>query len=566
MKSIKKRLGDILIEKKLISQDKLSEALKQQKLRKQRLGKVLVELNFVTENEILKVLSEQLGIPIMDITSTIIEDDVAKLIDPDFAREKLIVPLMLDGSKLIVGMADPLDVFSIEKLENTLDMPIDVVICPELQITNAIATLYGAINQTVSALVSEAELQSEQEQLDRIDAEVIELIGRGEENDPVVKLVSEVIKDAAARRASDIHVEPAEKGLIIRFRIDGVLVHALDIDSKLQNRFIARIKVIAGMDISEKRLPQDGRMQIKFDKTVIDIRVSSLPIVWGEKIVMRLLDRSSVQIGIDTIGFSPENLEHFKKALKSPNGIILVTGPTGSGKTSTLYAGLNLIKSPEINIITVENPVEYRLALINQVQVRPEIDYTFAAALKAILRQDPDVIMVGEIRDVETAQIAIESALTGHLVLSTLHTNDSASTITRFLEMGVQPFLLTSTIIAIVAQRLVRKICPHCKTEHAPDEDVLRALKIPQNKYKFYIGAGCPACFNTGYKGRTAIQEVLTMTDEIRHKIFEGRSTEEIRLAAKNTAMKPMRYDGLTKALMGMTTLAEVLRMTKSDE
>ncbi len=566
MKNIKKRLGDMLVEKNIITEEKLAEALKQQKLRKQRLGKVLVDLNFVTEKAILKVISEQLGIPIMDISTSVIEEDVANLIDPDFARDKLIVPLMLDGNKLIVGMADPLDVFSIEKLENSLSMPIDVVICPEMQITNAITSLYGAINPMVSALVSEAELQSEQEQLDRMDAEVIELTGRGEENDPVVKLVSEVIKEAAAKRASDIHVEPTEKGLIIRFRIDGVLIHSLDIDAKLQNRFIARIKVIAGMDISEKRLPQDGRMQIKFEKTIIDIRVSSLPIVWGEKIVMRLLDRSSVQIGIDTIGFSPENLEYFKKALKAPNGIILVTGPTGSGKTSTLYAGLNLIKSPEINIVTVENPVEYRLSLINQVQVRSEIDYSFATALRAILRQDPDVIMVGEIRDIETAQIAIESALTGHLVLSTLHTNDSASTITRFLEMGVQPFLLTSTIVAIVAQRLVRKICPHCKTEYVPDDDLLRTLKLPKNKYKFHVGAGCQSCFNTGFRGRTAIQEILVINDEIRHKIFEGRSTEEIRQAAKNSGMKTMRFDGLAKAIMGHTTLSEVLRMTKADE
>ena len=320
------------------------------------------------------------------------------------------------------------------------------------------------------------------------------------------------------------------------------------------------------MDISEKRLPQDGRMQIKFDKSVIDIRVSSLPIVWGEKIVMRLLDRSSVQIGIDTIGFSPDNLEQFTKALKQPNGIILVTGPTGSGKTSTLYAGLNLVKSPEVNIITVENPVEYRLSLINQVQIRPDINYTFATALRSILRQDPDVIMVGEIRDVETAQIAIEAALTGHLVLSTLHTNDAASSITRFIEMGIQPFLLTSTIIAIVAQRLVRKICPHCKAEHTPDEQVLRSLNIPANKFRFYHGAGCQSCFNTGFKGRTAIQEVLMMNDEIRHKIFAGHSTDEIKAVAKEAGMKTLRYDGLMKAVKGVTTLSEVLRVTKSDE
>ncbi|HOT77422.1 MAG TPA: GspE/PulE family protein, partial [Candidatus Wallbacteria bacterium] len=273
-------------------------------------------------------------------------------------------------------------------------------------------------------------------------------------------------------------------------------------------------------------------MQIKFDKTVIDIRVSTLPIVWGEKIVMRLLDRSSVQIGIDSIGFSPANLEHFKKSLKHPNGIILVTGPTGSGKTSTLYAGLNLIKSPEINIVTVENPVEYRLSLINQVQIRSDINYTFATALRSILRQDPDVIMVGEIRDLETANIAIESALTGHLVLSTLHTNDSASTITRFIEMGIQPFLLTSTIIAIVSQRLVRCICPNCREEYQPDEEVLKSIKLAPGKVKFYKGKGCASCVSTGYKGRMAIHEVLMMNDEIRHKIFEGHSTEEIKRAA----------------------------------
>ncbi|HNY11919.1 MAG TPA: ATPase, T2SS/T4P/T4SS family [Candidatus Wallbacteria bacterium] len=566
MKKIKKRLGDILIEKNLITEPQLQDALKQQKLRKQRLGKVLVDLNFVTEKDILNVLSDQFNIPIMDISSVIVDKEVADLIDPDFARDKLVIPLMFDGSHLVIGMADPLDVFSLEKLENSLKMPIDVVICSELQITNIITSVYGAINQTVSALVSEAELQSEQEQMDKVDSEIIELVGRNEENDPVVKLVSEVIKDAAAKRASDVHVEPTEKGLVIRFRIDGVLVHALDVDAKIQNRFIARIKVVAGMDISEKRLPQDGRMQIKFEKTTIDIRVSSLPIVWGEKIVMRLLDRSSVQIGIDTIGFSSENLENFKKALKHPNGIILVTGPTGSGKTSTLYAGLNLIKSPEINIITVENPVEYRLSLINQVQIRADIDYTFATALRSILRQDPDVIMVGEIRDLETANIAIESALTGHLVLSTLHTNDSASTITRFIEMGIQPFLLTSTIIAIVSQRLVRRICPNCREEWMPEEELLRSIKVPPGKFKFYQGKGCQACLNTGYKGRVAIHEILMMNDEIRLKIFDGHSTEEIKRAARSSGMKTMRYDGLAKAVMGITTLSEVMRMTKTDE
>ncbi len=563
---IKKRLGDILIEKKLITEEQLSEALKQQKLRKQRLGKVLVELNYISEQSILNVISEQLNIPIMDISRIIVDKEVADLVDADLAREKLIMPLMLDGGHLVVGMADPLDVFALEKIEHSLKMPIDVVVCSEMQITSVISEVYGAINKTVSALVSEAELQSEREELDRVDSEIIELIGKNEENDPVVKLVSEVIKDAAAKRASDIHVEPTEKGLLIRFRIDGVLVHAFDVDAKIQSRFIARIKVVAGMDISEKRLPQDGRMQIKFDKTVIDIRVSTLPIVWGEKIVMRLLDRSSVQIGIDSIGFNQSNLENFKRSLKHPNGIILVTGPTGSGKTSTLYAGLNLIKSPEINIITVENPVEYRLSLINQVQIRTDINYTFASALRSILRQDPDVIMVGEIRDLETANIAIEAALTGHLVLSTLHTNDSASTITRFIEMGIQPFLLTSTIVAIVSQRLVRRICPNCREEYEPDEELLQSMKITPGKVKFYKGKGCSACVNTGFKGRVAIHEVLMMNDEIRHKIFEGHSTEEIKKAARVSGMKTMRFDGLSKAAQGLTTLSEVIRMTKIDE
>ncbi len=563
---IKKRLGDILIEKKLITEEQLAEALKQQKLRKQRLGKVLVELNYISEQSILNVISEQLNIPIMDISRIIVDKEVADLVDADLAREKLIMPLMLDGGHLVVGMADPLDVFALEKIEHSLKMPIDVVVCSEMQITSVISEVYGAINKTVSALVSEAELQSEREELDRVDSQIIELIGKNEENDPVVKLVSEVIKDAAAKRASDIHVEPTEKGLLIRFRIDGVLVHAFDVDAKIQSRFIARIKVVAGMDISEKRLPQDGRMQIKFDKTVIDIRVSTLPIVWGEKIVMRLLDRSSVQIGIDSIGFNQSNLENFKRSLKQPNGIILVTGPTGSGKTSTLYAGLNLIKSPEINIITVENPVEYRLSLINQVQIRTDINYTFASALRSILRQDPDVIMVGEIRDLETANIAIEAALTGHLVLSTLHTNDSASTITRFIEMGIQPFLLTSTIVAIVSQRLVRRICPNCREEYEPAEELLQSMKITPGKVKFYKGKGCSACVNTGFKGRVAIHEVLMMNDEIRHKIFEGHSTEEIKKAARVSGMKTMRFDGLSKAAQGLTTLSEVIRMTKIDE
>ncbi len=565
MKKITKRLGDILVEKKMISGEQLAEALRQQKLRKQRLGRILVDLSYVTERDLMNVLSEQLNIPTMEIANIVIEKDAAELVNADFARDKILVPILLDGSRLVVGMADPFDVYSIEKLEKDTGLAIDVVICSELEIMNAIAATYGAINPTMSALVSEAELQSQEEMKDRAEAETVDFLARGGENDPVVKLVAEVIKDAAAKRASDIHVEPTEKGLVVRFRIDGVLVHVLDVDAKLQARFIARIKVIAGMDIAEKRLPQDGRMQIKFDRNVIDIRVNTLPIVWGEKVVMRLLDRSSVQIGIDSIGFSPDNLEAFRRSLRTPNGIILVTGPTGSGKTSTLYAGLNLIKSPEINIVTVENPVEYRLALINQVQIRSDINYTFATALRAILRQDPDVIMVGEIRDVETATIAIEAALTGHLVLSTLHTNDAASTITRFIEMGIQPFLLSSTIVAIVAQRLVRRICLQCKADHDPDPELLATLKIPAGKYRFFTGRGCPACFNTGYKGRVAIHEVLVMNDDIRKRIFTGNSTEEIRGAARSSGMKTMRFDGLTKAVQGLTTLSEVLRVTRGD-
>lgn len=562
----RKRLGDILVEKNLITMDQLQDALKQQKLRKQRLGRILVDLNLVKESQIMNVLSEQLGLPTMDISEMLIEEEATAKVQADFARENMLIPLMLDETKIVIAMVDPFNVAAIEKLEDDLRLQVDAVICSENQVVNAIHNTYGAINTTVSSLLSEAELKSQQEAGDLMQAdELVDLVGYAEEDDAVVKLVAEVIKDGAAKGASDVHIEPTEKGLVIRFRVDGVLVHQMDVPLQLQNRFTARLKVLAGMDIAERRLPQDGRMQIQFKDDVVDIRVSTLPIVWGEKIVLRLLARKAVQIGIDTIGFSRDNLETFKRALGFPNGIILVTGPTGSGKTSTLYAGLNLIKSPEINIVTVENPVEYRMALINQVQVRADIDYTFASALRAILRQDPDVIMVGEIRDVETAQIAIEAALTGHLVLSTVHTNDAASTITRFIEMGIPQYLLSSTIVCIVAQRLLRRICPRCREEYEPDEDLLKMVGIPVGKYKFYRGKGCGFCLQTGFKGRVAVHEVLMMNDTIRQCIFEGRSTEEISKAAASSGMRPIRVDGFNKVINGVTTLAEVMRVARID-
>ncbi|MDD5091084.1 MAG: ATPase, T2SS/T4P/T4SS family, partial [Candidatus Wallbacteria bacterium] len=468
----KKRLGDTLIEQGLITQEQLSEALKVQKEKKQRLGQVLVELDFVKEEDILEVLSKQLGVPRINLAEYEIQKNVLELVPPKIAQKHELVPLFRDGKRLTIAMADPLNVFVIDQLQYMTGLTVEIVISSQEEIMTAIQRGYGVVRDMDDVA---DEFQGGDETPEETAEDGFKDI---EEDNPIVKFVDLLIKEAVKERASDIHVEPEEKSLRIRYRIDGVLHQVKNVPNKVKNAILSRIKIISGMDIAEKRLPQDGRIAIKVGGKEIDLRISSLPTAWGEKIVMRILDKSSVMIGIEKLGFLENQLKLYQRALKEPNGIILLTGPTGSGKTSTLYAGLNFIVSPTVNITTVENPVEYKIPLVNQVQTKAEIGMTFASALRSILRQDPDIIMIGEIRDVETAEIAIESALTGHLVLSTLHTNDAPQAIVRLSEMGIESFLLTPTLLLVIAQRLVRCICNKCKEEFVPDRELLEEVGL----------------------------------------------------------------------------------------
>ncbi|MFA5480241.1 MAG: ATPase, T2SS/T4P/T4SS family [Candidatus Muiribacteriota bacterium] len=557
----KKRLGDLLIELEYITLEQLKAALESQKETKKRLGEALIDLGFVEESQILQVLSDQLGVPVINLNEYQISPDVIKLIPIQVAKKHNLIPLFKDSNRLTIAMADPLDVFAIDQIQYKTGLNIDIVIASKAEIDGAQKQYYSG-SADVKNLV-----EGFQERIDEVNvSNQSEKIEKINEDSPVVKFVNLILKEAINEKASDIHVEPDEDGVRIRYRVDGVLQSITEIPPKIQSALISRIKIMAGMDIAEKRLPQDGRINIKLNNLEIDVRVNTLPTVWGEKIVMRLLDKNSVMLGLDKLSFLPQHLEMYVRALNEPNGIVLLTGPTGSGKTSTLYAGLSSIKSPKVNITTVENPVEYRIPLINQVQIHSEIGMTFSAALRAILRQDPDVIMVGEIRDAETAEIAIESALTGHLVLSTLHTNDAPGAVTRLMEMGIEPYLLTPTLLVVVAQRLARRICEKCKVEQEPPEDLVKSLELNINPgEKFYIGEGCVSCSKTGYKGRVGIHEMFTLNDDLKNMILKKGSSNELRKIAIESGMQTLRENAVEKAKMGWTSLEEVLRITKGD-
>ncbi|MGM0607574.1 MAG: type IV-A pilus assembly ATPase PilB [Candidatus Muiribacteriota bacterium] len=559
----KKRLGDLLIELGYITEEQLKQALKTQKETKKRVGETLIDLGFVEEKTILNVLSDQLGVPVINLNDYEISEEVIKLIPIQVAKKHNLIPLFKDGNRLTVAMADPLDVFAIDQIQYKTGLNIDIVIASKSEIEGAQKQCYSGSADVKNLVDGFQERIDEVEVKENKKNEKVEKIN---EDSPVVKFVNLILKEAINEKASDIHVEPDEEGVRIRYRVDGVLQSITEIPPKIQSALISRIKIMSGMDIAEKRLPQDGRINIKLKTTEIDVRVNTLPTVWGEKIVMRLLDKKSVMLGLDKLGFLPEHLDMYVRALNEPNGIILLTGPTGSGKTSTLYAGLSAIKSIETNITTVENPVEYKIPMINQVQIHSEIGMTFATALRAILRQDPDVIMVGEIRDSETAEIAIESALTGHLVLSTLHTNDAPGAVSRLMEMGIESYLLTPSLLLIVAQRLCRRICSKCKVEDEPKPELLKALGIEkEEKVKFYTGQGCVSCSKTGYKGRVGVHEMFILTDRIKEKMLNRVSSNELRNIAIDEGMQTLRENAVEKAKLGLTSLEEVLRITKGD-
>ena len=554
-------LGITLVEQNLITEEQLKEALAESEKSGEPLRKVLIRLGMVTEEDIISFYVEQMGIPRVDLSSYLIDPKIVGLIPEALSKKYQVIPLFKTKESLTVAMTDPLNVVAIDELKLKTGLNIEATIAGEVDIRQAINQYYGvggSIEEVLKSIDIEA-LSVEEE-----DA-AIEKLHEVAEEAPIIKLVNLIMMQAIRDRASDIHVEPEESSVKIRFRIDGILHDTSEIPKHLQAAIISRIKIMSDMNIALKRAPQDGRFGINLEGSKIDLRVSTFPTIHGENVVMRLLDATSILLGLGELGFSEENFNHFNKLIKQPNGIILVTGPTGSGKTTTLYSALNTINTPDKNIITIEDPVEYQLKGIRQSQINPKAGLTFANGLRSILRQDPDIVMVGEIRDKETAEIAIQAALTGHLVFSTLHTNDAPGALTRLIDMGIEPFLISSSVIGILAQRLVRKLCESCKKTFKPSEKLLEDLGIPLPKVDltFYKSEGCKVCKNTGYKGRIGIFELITVDDKIRDLVLTKTSSTVIKRAAEEAGMKTLREDGLIKILAGQTSIDEVIRVTQ---
>ena len=553
----RKRLGELLIEAGKISQDQLEKALVMQKRTGQRLGRILVEIGAVTETGLLRVLEGSLGIPLVDLSSVRPDKDAVRLVPMSLAERHIVIPIRKKGNRLMVAMVDPTNFFAIDDLRMVTQSEIEPVLALEADIQRSIDQYYG-----VSDLVEKSVNQIQKEEY-AFTSEI-----ETSEDAPVINIVNSLISQAVKSGASDIHLEPQETGLRVRFRIDGVLRETASFPKHALGAILSRVKIISSMDIAEKRVPQDGRIQVQEPGRAVDIRVSSLPTIYGEKIVMRILDQKASVLAIDSLGFSNENLRKYRKMYKQTYGMILITGPTGSGKTTTLYSTLGELNALTHNIITIEDPVEYRLTGINQVQVNNKAGMTFATGLRSILRQDPNIIMVGEIRDRETAEIAVRAALTGHLVLSTLHTNDAAGAVTRLIDMGIEPFLVASSVLGVVAQRLMRHICPECKQPYIPFPDSPEWLLVPENAEPFsllYQGNGCIHCGNTGYRGRLAAHEVLPMSSAIRELVVRRSSAAELAQVAISEGMRTIQQDGMRKVIEGKTTLKEMVRVTYSD-
>src|SRR6266404_4048914 len=553
---VSRRLGDLLVAEGLINREQLQRALLAQKGTAEKLGSLLVRLNLVNEDQLVGFLSKQYGIPAVTLSQLDIDPDVLKLIPAQMARKYEIVPVERKGNVLTLAMADPTNVFALDDVTFLTNLQVQPSVAPQGAIRKAIERNYDIQLSAIGEVIDEDEAGTK--------LDIFELKESADEA-PIVKLVNMVLVDAIRRGASDIHLEPYEKVFRIRFRVDGVLHEIMTPPKRLEPALISRVKIMANLDIAERRLPQDGRIKLRYNTHEIDFRVSTLPTIYGEKTVMRLLDKDSLQLDLTKLGFDPDALEHFEKAIRSPYGMILITGPTGSGKTTTLYSAVHTVNSPDVNIMTAEDPVEYNLKGVNQVQINDEIGRTFAAALRSFLRQDPDVILVGETRDLETAQIGIRAALTGHLVLTTLHTNDCPSTIARLLDMGIPPFLVSSSLLLIVAQRLARRVCKDCREPYEADEDSLAPYgHLPQGlgSCTFYRGKGCATCNFTGMRSRVAIYEVMPASPEIRDLILRNAPSSEIREVAESQGMRTLRQAGLLKVIDGTTTVEEVLRVT----
>jgi type IV pilus assembly protein PilB len=567
------RLGEMLVKEKLITSDQLAKAVELQKVNGGRLGACLMRLGIITDDEITGVLSRQYGVPSINLKFYEVDRAVIKLIPQDTAVRYQIVPLSRVGSTLTIAMTDPTNVFAMDDIKFMTGFNVEPVVASEAAIAEAISKFYGGAQ-------SEEELSKVMKDLSEDDDADLELaaeaeemnqneLARAAEEAPIIKLVNLILTDSLKRGASDIHIEPYEKEMRVRFRIDGILHAVMSPPMKLRDAITSRIKIMAKLDISEKRLPQDGRIMIKYKKDGkmkdLDFRVSSLPTLFGEKIVMRLLDKDNLRLDMTKLGFEQESLTKFEKSILRPYGMVLVTGPTGSGKTNTLYSSIARLNTPDTNIMTAEDPVEFQLMGVNQVQMKEQIGLNFAAALRSFLRQDPNIILVGEIRDFETAEIAVKAALTGHLVLSTLHTNDAPSTISRLMNMGIEPFLVATSVNLICAQRLVRRICVNCKEPlDMPEQAKLDAGYTPEEiaTTTIFIGKGCGTCNKSGYKGRVGLYEVMEINDELRELILVGASALELKKKAVDQGMITLRRSGLIKVSSGQTTLEEVLRET----
>ncbi len=548
-----------------LTEEQLEQALTLQRERRIKLGEALVQLKFLRTEDILKALSVQLGFPYenkIDIES--IAPDLVGNIPINYAKQNEVLPLRKENGAIVVAIADPTNFYALDDLRMIFGCEIKPVISSSYEIVNAINAVYNKTSTSGEDMVNE--LTETEEIADEFN-EPVDLLDATDEA-PIIRLVNTLLFRAVKQKASDIHIEPFERELAIRFRINGILYDIMKPPKRAQNSIISRVKIMSQLNIAEKRLPQDGRIRIKIAGKDIDIRVSTIPTTHGESVVMRLLDAAAVLLELETLGLMGRHLEIVNDLIHRKTGIILVTGPTGSGKTTTLYSCLSKINSPELKIITVEDPVEYQLPGVNQMQVNPKIELTFAAGLRSFLRQDPDVLMVGEIRDRETAEIAIQASLTGHLVFSTLHTNDAPSSITRLVEMGVEPFLVSSSVIGIIAQRLVRTVCKDCARKYVPDDEELKGIGLTSAELggrQIFRPVGCPNCMETGYTGRLGIYEILLVTDAVRNELMKGSDASMIKKVAMSQGMKTLRDDAAAKVLAGMTTIAEVLRVTQEE-
>jgi type IV pilus assembly protein PilB len=564
------RIGELLVREKLISLQQLRKAQEEQKKSGANLGYTLAKLGYISDGEITNFLSTQYRLPAINLEEYEIEPDVVKLVGREVCERHRIIPVSRSGSSLIVAMSDPTNLHAIDDIKFLTGYNVEPVVASETAIQAAIERYYTVAGPSLDDVMADFDMGDEEIEFgaDEEDINVMEL-ERASEDAPVVRLVNFILLSAIKKRASDIHVECYEKKLRVRYRIDGVLHEELSPPFKLKAAIVSRLKIMSQLDIAERRLPQDGRIKLKMGKgKEMDFRVSVLPTMWGEKVVMRLLDKSNLQLDMAKLGFDPQPLKDFHWAIHQPWGMVLVTGPTGSGKTTTLYSALSELNKPGHNVSTAEDPVEYNLYGINQVQMHDEIGLNFAAALRSFLRQDPDVLMVGEIRDFETAEIAVKAALTGHLVLSTLHTNDAPATISRLLNMGVEPFLITASVNLVLAQRLARRICADCKAPTPFDAEALREIGFTDEQIAgatIMKGQGCGTCNGSGYKGRVALYEVMRFNDELKEMVLQGASAAELKAGAIRNGMSTLRMSGIKKVLDGMTTPEEILRVTMSD-